>query len=58
MKRQSKHKHLITRRMLEQIQARYELSHLWEKAAQAYRRMSDAMAGAYAKARAEREGQA
>ena len=58
MRRQSKYKHRVTRQMLGQIQARYELSYLWEKAAQAYRRMSDAMAEAYAKARAEREGQA
>lgn len=58
MRRQSKYKHRVTRQMLEQIQARYELSYLWEKAAKAYRRLSDAMAEAYAKARAEREGQA
>jgi len=43
--------------MLEQIQARYELSYLIERAAQAYRRMSDAIKEVYAKARAEREGQ-
>ena len=58
MRRQSKYKHRVTRQMLEQIQARYELSYLIERAAQAYRRMSDAMKEVYAKARAEREGQA
>jgi hypothetical protein len=43
--------------MLEQIRARYEMSHLTEKIFQAYKRMSDALKEAYAKARAEREGQ-
>jgi hypothetical protein len=57
MRRQSKYKHRVTRQMLEQIQARYELSYLIERAAQAYQRMSKAMAEAYAKARAEREEQ-
>ena len=57
MRRQSKYKHRVTRQMLEQIQARYEMSHLVEKIFQAYRRMSDALKEAYAKARAEREGQ-
>jgi hypothetical protein len=57
MRRQSKHKHRVTRQMLGRIYARYEWSRLWEKASQAYRRLSDAMAEAYAKARAEREGQ-
>jgi hypothetical protein len=57
MRRQSKHKHRVAKQILGRIYARYELSCLWEKAAQAYRRMSDAMAEAYTKARAEREGQ-
>ena len=57
MRRQSRHKHRVTRQMLEQIRARYEMSHLTEKIFQAYKRMSDALKEAYAKARAEREGQ-
>ena len=57
MRRQSKYKHRVTRQMLEQIQARYELSCLVKRAREAYQRMSDAMEAAYAKARAEREGQ-
>ena len=56
MRRQSKYKHRVNQKMLGKIYARYELSCLWEKASQAYRRLSDAMAAAYAKARAEREG--
>ena len=58
MRRQSKYKHRVTRKMLGQIQARYELSCLIERASEAYRRMNDALKEEYAKARAEREGQA
>lgn len=55
MTRQSKHKHRITALMLGQIRAQQELSSLMQRASEAYRRMSSAMAEAYAKARAERE---
>lgn len=54
MTRQSKHKHRITALMLGQIRAQQELSSLMQRASEAYRRMSAAMAEAYAKARAER----
>ncbi len=50
MRRQSKYKHRVTQQMLEQIQARYELSYLIERASEAYRRMNDALKEAYAKA--------
>jgi len=56
MTRQSKHKHRVTRRMLGTVYAVrriQKLSYVWR---QAYRTMSEAMAQAYAKARAEREG--
>ncbi len=57
MRRQSKHKHRVTRQMLWRIRGRYEVSWVWDKIFNAYRRLSDALKEAYAKARAEREGQ-
>jgi hypothetical protein len=55
MSRQSKHKHRITALMLDQIRAQQHLSSLIQRASEAYRRMSAAMAEAYAKARADRQ---
>ncbi len=56
MTRQSKHKRRVVRHMLGTIYAVRrikKLSYVWR---QAYRTMSEAMAQAYAKARAEQEG--
>jgi hypothetical protein len=56
MTRQSKHKHRVVRHMLGTIYAVrriQKLSYVWR---QAYRAISEAMAQAYAEARAEREG--
>jgi hypothetical protein len=56
MTRQSKHKHRVLRLMLARtawFRHTQKLSYVWR---QAYRTMSEAMAQAYAKARAEQEG--
>jgi hypothetical protein len=55
MTRQSKHKHRALRHMLGtiyEVRRIKKLSYVWR---QAYRTMSEAMAQAYAKARAEQE---
>ena len=56
MTRQSKHKRRVVRRMLGTIyvwRRSKKLSYVWR---QAYRTISEMMAQAYAKARAEQEG--
>jgi RNase P subunit RPR2 len=56
MTRQSKHKHRVTRLMLARTAWFRRVQKLSRNWLEAYRTISEAMAQAYAKARAEREG--